>query len=88
MIEEIGPPKAKGDHSLVFKAAALAQVLSEDFLWDSVAAVKAAYFRGSPPKGSRYAYLFGVLDSKAKDAGQNFKQLLKRIPEPTAKDEP
>jgi hypothetical protein len=82
-IEIIGPPRNSSDESLVFKAAALAQhPLSEEFLWDSVDAVTAAYSRGSPPGKNRYAYFHGVLSSKAKDAGQNFKQLLKRVPNP------
>lgn len=70
------------DRSLVIKASAMAQTVCEDFLWDAVEAVRLAFDRDKPPGVNRCAYFHGVLESKAKDLGRNFKAMLVQLHPP------
>lgn len=70
------------DRSLVIKASAMAQTVCEDFLWDAVEAVRLAFERDKPPGGNRCAYFHGVLESKAKLLGRNFKAMLVQLHPP------
>jgi hypothetical protein len=66
------------DRSLLLKAAALAQVLGERFLWDSVAAVQAGKTRRN-----KFAHLHAVMARKREESGgEPLNLLLKRLEVP------
>lgn len=82
-VNETVPVNTDQDQSLILKAVAISQTsLGEDWLWDSVEAVRFAFSRDKPPETTRAGYLHGVLASKCKELGKKFNPLLASVEVP------
>jgi hypothetical protein len=83
IVEKLGLGRLdKNDRSLILKAAALEQSMGENFIWDSVEAVRLAYQRDKKPGKPRCAYFHGVLKSKCSEIGKDFNAILSRLEPP------
>ncbi len=69
------------DYELAVKCSILSvYAMSEDWLVDSCRATELKYKSSNPPKTPQFAYLYGVLRSKAAKAGKKFETLLASCP--------
>lgn len=71
----VGRPRCGADWSLALKAAALAAVLGEGWLWGAVEGV----VRRKSPADNPWAYLHRCLDDGAKQRGARLPRLLAQI---------